>query len=129
MESYRRVATAMTQTTLIGGLGLAVFSFSTFTPTQRFGMMMLTLLFAALIGDLIMLPALLAGPLGRFFEPRRDRKNSGGAPSPEGSSETSPAEPAESRPAAPPAPHQPVPPTGSSEAGGGAILRRDRRHG
>ncbi|HHM12384.1 MAG TPA: hypothetical protein ENJ16_02450, partial [Planctomycetaceae bacterium] len=129
MESYRRVATAMTQTTLIGGLGLSVFSFSTFTPTQRFGMMMLTLLFAALIGDLIMLPALLAGPLGRFFEPRRDRKNSGGAPSPEGSSETSPAEPAESRPAAPPAPHQPVPPTGSGETGSGAILRRDRRHG
>ena len=59
--------TAMTQTTLIGGLGLAVFAFSTFTPTQRFGVMMVTLLAAALVGDLILLPALLAGPLGRFF--------------------------------------------------------------
>jgi multidrug efflux pump subunit AcrB len=67
LESYRRVATAMTQTTLIGGLGLAVFALSTFTPTQRFGVMMVTLLAAALVGDLVLLPALLAGPLGRFF--------------------------------------------------------------
>lgn len=67
IEAYRRVATAMTQTTLIGGLGLAVFAFSTFTPTQRFGIMMVTLLAAALVGDLILLPALLAGPLGRLF--------------------------------------------------------------
>lgn len=67
LEAYRRVATAMTQTTLIGGVGLAVFALSTFTPTQRFGVMMVTLLAAALVGDLVFLPALLAGPLGRFF--------------------------------------------------------------
>ncbi|MBI2479825.1 MAG: MMPL family transporter, partial [Planctomycetia bacterium] len=67
LEAYRRVGTAMVQTTLIGGLGLAVFALSTFTPTQRFGVMMVTLLVAALAGDLILLPALLAGPLGRFF--------------------------------------------------------------
>jgi hypothetical protein len=60
----------MTQTTLIGGLGLAVFALSTFTPTQRFGVMMVTILAAALIGDLIFLPALLAGPLGRAFCPK-----------------------------------------------------------
>jgi predicted RND superfamily exporter protein len=69
IEAYRRCAAAMTQTTLIGGLGLAVFALSTFTPTQYFGVMMLTLLCAALIGDLIFLPALLAGPLGRYFCP------------------------------------------------------------
>lgn len=65
--AYDRVATAMTQTTLIGGFGLSAFAFSTFTPTQRFGVLMLILLVAALIGDLILLPAILAGPLGRFF--------------------------------------------------------------
>jgi predicted RND superfamily exporter protein len=70
LRAYSRVATAMTQTTAIGGLGLFVFALSTFTPTQRFGVLMLTLLVAALIGDLIMLPALLAGPLGRFLSPR-----------------------------------------------------------
>ena len=75
IEAYRRCAAAMTQTTLIGGLGLAVFAFSTFTPTQYFGTMMLALLIAALIGDLIFLPALLAGPLGRAFcpEPSTDK--------------------------------------------------------
>ena len=57
----------MTQTTLIGGLGLAAFCMSTFTPTQRFGSLMLFLLFAALIGDLIVLPAVLASPLGKYF--------------------------------------------------------------
>ena len=67
--AYRRVGAAMTQTTLIGGLGFSVLSFSTFTPTQRFGTLMLTLLSAALIGDLVMLPGLLASPLGRFFCP------------------------------------------------------------
>lgn len=66
--AYAKVATAMTQTTLIAGLGLSAFAFSTFTPTQRFGLLMLTLLFAALIGDLIMLPALLASRLGKFLE-------------------------------------------------------------
>jgi hypothetical protein len=60
----------MTQTTIIGGLGLSVFALSTFTPTQRFGTMMLTLLVAALVGDLILLPAILAGPLGKYFCPK-----------------------------------------------------------
>lgn len=66
-DAYSRVATAMTQTTLIAGLGLAAFALSTFTPTQRFGVMMLVLLSMALIGDLILLPALLASPLGKYL--------------------------------------------------------------
>ncbi|MEM9367763.1 MAG: MMPL family transporter [Planctomycetota bacterium] len=70
IETYRRVGPAMTQTTIVGGLGLFVFALSTFTPTQRFGTLMLVLLAAALVGDLLLLPALLAGPLGRFFKPR-----------------------------------------------------------
>ena len=71
MLAYDRCATAMTQTTLIGGLGLSVFALSTFTPTQRFGILMLLLMLAALIGDLIFLPALLAGPAGRIFRPKK----------------------------------------------------------
>ncbi|MCA9192499.1 MAG: MMPL family transporter [Planctomycetales bacterium] len=69
--AYKHVAPAMTQTTIIGGLGLSVFALSTFTPTQRFGTLMLTLLAAALVGDLIFLPALLASPLGRVFAMRK----------------------------------------------------------
>ena len=74
IESYRRVGPAMTQTTIVGGLGLFVFALSTFTPTQRFGTLMLVMLLAALAGDLILLPALLAGPAGRFFKPRDGRR-------------------------------------------------------
>lgn len=71
IETYRRVGPAMTQTTIVGGLGLFVFSLSTFVPTQQFGMLMLILLATALVGDLIFLPAILAGPLGACFRPRK----------------------------------------------------------
>ncbi|HMP80033.1 MAG TPA: MMPL family transporter, partial [Pirellulaceae bacterium] len=66
-QAYRRCGMAMTQTTMIAGLGLSVFALSTFAPTQRFGVLMLVLLMAALIGDLILLPAILASPLGKLF--------------------------------------------------------------
>ena len=75
LAAYERCATAMTQTTLVAGLGLAAFAFSTFTPTQRFGTLMLALLFAALFGDLVFLPALLTGPLGYFFGRRRKKSH------------------------------------------------------
>ncbi len=72
LNAYRRCATAMTQSTLIAGFGLFSFSFSTFVPTQRFGTLMLAILFAAEFGDLVFLPALLTcKPFGRFFLNRR----------------------------------------------------------
>jgi predicted RND superfamily exporter protein len=72
--AYDRCGTAMTQTTIIAGLGLAVFAASTFTPTQQFGILMITMLSAALVGDLLLLPALLAGPVGSFFSRRVARR-------------------------------------------------------
>ncbi len=77
-HAYRRVGPAMIQTTLICGLGLATFALSTFTPTQKFGIMMLVLLSTATLGDLFMLPAFLAGPLGKYFEhpPEEGSQNS-----------------------------------------------------
>ena len=72
LNAYRRCAPAMTQSTLIAGLGLFSFAFSTFVPTQRFGILMLAILSVALIGDLVFLPALLTcKPFGRFFLRRR----------------------------------------------------------
>ena len=65
--AYERCAKAMTQTTMIAGLGLFAFAFSSFTPTQRFGTLMLILLTVALIGDLVFLPALLSSPFGKYF--------------------------------------------------------------
>jgi len=82
MLAYERCATAMSQTTLIAGLGLSAFAFSTFTPTQRFGVLMLALLGAALVGDLIFLPAVLSGPFGRFFRGARKKKKVPDGPAP-----------------------------------------------
>lgn len=66
--AYQRCATAMLQTTLICGLGLLVFAFSSYTPASRFAWLIGVLLLTALAGDLLLLPAMLAGPLGRAFE-------------------------------------------------------------
>ena len=72
LNAYRRCAAAMTQSTLIAGLGLFSFAFSTFVPTQRFGVMMLAILATAEFGDLVFLPALLTStPLGKYFARRR----------------------------------------------------------
>jgi uncharacterized protein len=65
--AFQRCGNAMMQTTILGGLGMFVFAASTFSPTQRFGTMMLALLAAALVGDLVWGPALYAGWCGRFF--------------------------------------------------------------
>ena len=67
MLAYKGCARAMYQSWGVIGLGLSVFALSPFTPTQRFGYMMVTLLTSALIGNLLLLPALLAGPLGSLF--------------------------------------------------------------
>ena len=71
--AYSRCATAIFQTMLIAGLGLAAFSLSTFTPTQMFGVLMLAILFASTFGDLVFLAALLNTPIGKVFEPRKKR--------------------------------------------------------
>ncbi len=60
----------MILTTLICSGGLLAFSFSSFMPIVRFSWLMASLLGVALVGDLVLLPALLAGPLGKWFTPR-----------------------------------------------------------
>jgi predicted RND superfamily exporter protein len=70
LQSYKHCGKAMIQTTLVCGAGLAVFALSDFLPTARFAWMMLALLGSALVGDLVLLPALLLNPLGRMLERR-----------------------------------------------------------
>jgi hypothetical protein len=60
---------AMLKTSLICGLGMLVFGFSEFVPTSRFAWLTALMIALALVGDLLLLPALLLGPLGRFFLP------------------------------------------------------------
>lgn len=76
LNAFQRCGSAMIQTSLICGLGLMAYSLSPFIPISRFGWIMFLMLFAALLGDLVFLPALLAGPLGRFFEVRSRRMTS-----------------------------------------------------
>jgi len=64
---YRHCGRALTQTTIVCALGLLVYCVSGFVPARRFSWMLLLLLLAAMVGDLILLPALLVGPLGKLF--------------------------------------------------------------
>lgn len=68
--AYSHCAGALVQTTLVCGLGILVFAGSSFAPTSRFAVMLALLLVAALVGDLVLLPALLASRLGRRLVPR-----------------------------------------------------------
>jgi uncharacterized protein len=73
VSTYSHCAIPTLQAALISGLGLSVFAFSTFTPTQRFGWLMLCILVAGVVSELIILPALLASPLGRVFSVSQQR--------------------------------------------------------
>lgn len=63
----RRAAVPMARTTLILAPSFGIFAFCGFQPIAQFGTLLCFLLVVALVGDLVMLPALLAGPLGEWF--------------------------------------------------------------
>jgi hypothetical protein len=54
--------------TIVCGMGILAFGFSSFVPTSRFAWLMATMLGVGLLGDLILLPSLLAGRLGTLFK-------------------------------------------------------------
>jgi predicted RND superfamily exporter protein len=77
--SYQRCALAMLETTLIACSAMLPFLFADFIPTRRFAMLMMLMLTLAIVGDLLLLPALLccydrwrsrAGVAARFAENR-----------------------------------------------------------
>jgi hypothetical protein len=65
--AYSCCARPMVQTTIVACIGMSVFTLSTFAPTMQFGLFMAPLMAVALFGDLVILPALLASPLGWLF--------------------------------------------------------------
>lgn len=65
--AFRHCGRAMIQTSVICCLGLAVFMLSDFVPIARFSCLLIALILMALLGDLVVLPALLLSPLGRVF--------------------------------------------------------------
>jgi hypothetical protein len=62
--SFQHCGRALVQTTLICASGLLIYSLSGFLPVRHFSLMMIWMMLAALVGDLFLLPALLAGRLG-----------------------------------------------------------------
>jgi predicted RND superfamily exporter protein len=74
VAAYSRCATPTLQAALVNGLGLSVFAVSTFTPTARFGWLMLTILVAGVVAELVMLPSILFSPLGKAFDMPKERK-------------------------------------------------------
>ena len=73
-NTMKHCAKAMVQTTAICGLGLLVLALSGFVPTQRFALMMFALLTFALLGDLVLLPALLSGRAGQLFVTKKEEE-------------------------------------------------------
>ena len=59
-ERLRYCGQAMLQTSVILGGSIVLYAFCGFLPTVRFGILLSAMIFAALIGDLLFLPALLA---------------------------------------------------------------------
>lgn len=68
-SAFRHSAAALLQSGLVCGVGILAFAASPFAPTRRFAWMLSLLVGIALVGDLVVLPALLATPLGRWFRP------------------------------------------------------------
>jgi len=64
-QAMRYSGAAMMQTSLILGMSIVLYAFCGFLPTVRFGLLLCGMMLTALIGDLILLPALLATQVKR----------------------------------------------------------------
>ncbi len=65
--AFEKCAAAMLQTTCICCAAMLVFVPTEFIPTRKFAILMSVMLAAAVVGDLILLPALLSSRLGRWI--------------------------------------------------------------
>ncbi len=70
-SAFRSCCRPTLQAAVVNGLGLSVFLLSTFVPTKQFGLLMLVILSCGAVAELVLLPALLASPLGRAFDIKR----------------------------------------------------------
>jgi uncharacterized protein len=66
-RTFQACARAMIHTSVISCCSMFPFLFASFTPTQQFAKLMIMMLVAALLGDLVLLPALLLSRLGRVI--------------------------------------------------------------
>ena len=71
-RTFHSCASAMIHTTLISCVSMMPFLFAEFIPTQQFAKLMIVMLTGAIVGDLVLLPALLLSPLGRIIKASRN---------------------------------------------------------
>lgn len=74
-DSLTSCAGAMFYTMLISCCSMLPFLLAEFLPTRQFACLMIAMLSSALLGDLVLLPALLMSPLGLCLIPKRKRGN------------------------------------------------------
>ncbi|MEM9412596.1 MAG: hypothetical protein AAGA30_15895, partial [Planctomycetota bacterium] len=78
MQTVEHCFRPMRQTTLVCSIGLSVFAFCQFIPAQNFAFAICALLALALLCDIVLMPAIIIGPLGRLFDKRsKDDRESG----------------------------------------------------
>ncbi len=70
-KTFHSCASAMMHTTLISCVSMMPFLLADFIPTQQFAKLMIVMLSGAIVGDLVLLPALLLSPLGTVIKASR----------------------------------------------------------
>ncbi len=80
-KSLEHCAPALWQTSAAIGIGMIALYPVELLLISRFGWIMAAMIFAALWGDVVLLPALLAGPLGAAIEASEKRRNEKNGPS------------------------------------------------
>ena len=71
-DTLSSCASAMFYTMLISCCSMLPFLLADFMPTRQFACLMIAMLSSALLGDLVLLPALLMSPLGLCLVPKRN---------------------------------------------------------
>ncbi|MCY2974791.1 MAG: MMPL family transporter [Planctomycetota bacterium] len=69
-DTMTSCAVAMFHTMLISCCSMLPFLFAEFIPTRQFACLMIAMLGSSILGDLVLLPALLLSPLGRCLIPK-----------------------------------------------------------
>ncbi len=75
-RAMQECAPSMLHTTMISCSAMLPFFFSEFSPTSKFALLMILILIGAIVGDLLLLPALLLSRLGNVVSVRRFKHQS-----------------------------------------------------
>ncbi len=75
-HTFSNCARAMIHTMLISCCSMLPFMFADFNPTRQFAMLMIAMMSTSILGDLVLLPALLLSPLGKWRKSETNSRHS-----------------------------------------------------